>query len=229
MYFNAVLFAWHLHFSIYYISTTERIYEEISIASWWTFRVRVTVSSFKKAWTTHRQQAHTHKQVAYVAWWWGVLHKDVWMKLAKVGSLNSLSSFSVFPEGSEGKMGKEEFGEASSSKTERELTECEFHHHLHHHHPHPHHPLSVPHGPWERRWRQEGGRGKKGQRRSGRGGIRRSDQGRKGASKGDRGWQQKAEAEEDRGRRGKGRESWVKLGSQTTSELLTLCRSERTE
>lgn len=110
-------------------------------------------------------------------------------------------------------MGKEEFGEASSSKTERELTECEFHHHLHHHHPHPHHPLSVPHGPWERRWRQEGGRGKKGQRRSGRGGIRRSDQGRKGASKGDRGWQQKAEAEEDRGRRGKGRESWVKLGS----------------
>lgn len=97
VYFNAVLFAWHLHFSIYYISTTERIYEEISIASWWTFRVRVTVSSFKKAWTTHRQQAHTHKQVAYVAWWWGVLHKDVWMKLAKVGSLNSLSSFSVFP------------------------------------------------------------------------------------------------------------------------------------
>lgn len=95
VYFNAVLFVWHLHFSIYYISTTERIYEEISIASWWTFRV--TVSSFKKAWKTQRQQAHTHKQVAYVAWWWGVLHKDVWMKLAKVGSLNSLSSFSVFP------------------------------------------------------------------------------------------------------------------------------------
>lgn len=97
VYFNAVLFAWHLYFSIYYTSTTERIYEEISIASWWTFRVRVTVSSFKKAWKTQRQQAHTHKQVAYVAWWWGVLHKDVWMKLAKVGSLNSLSSFSVFP------------------------------------------------------------------------------------------------------------------------------------
>lgn len=37
------------------------------------------------------------------------------------------------------------------SETERELTECEFHHHLHHHHPHPHHPLSVQHGPWERR------------------------------------------------------------------------------
>lgn len=154
-----VVFAWHLHFSIYYISTTERIYEEISIASWWTFRVRVTVSSFKKAWKTQRQQAHTHKQVAYVAWWWGVLHKDVWMKLAKVGSLNSSSSFSVFPL-KLGKMGKEGFGEASSSKTERELTECEFHHHLHHHHPHPHHPLSVPYGPWERRWRQEGGAGK---------------------------------------------------------------------
>lgn len=75
--------------------TCMRMYEEISIASWWTFRV--TVSSFKKAWKTQRQQAHTHKQVAYVAWWWGVLHKDVWMKLAKVGSLNSLSSFSVFP------------------------------------------------------------------------------------------------------------------------------------
>lgn len=37
------------------------------------------------------------------------------------------------------------------------LTECEFHHHLHHHHPHP--PLSVPHGPWERRWTQEGEEG----------------------------------------------------------------------
>lgn len=37
------------------------------------------------------------------------------------------------------------------------LTECEFHHHLHHHHPHP--PLSVPHGPWERRGTQEGEEG----------------------------------------------------------------------
>lgn len=44
------------------------------------------------------------------------------------------------------------------------LTECEFHH-LHHHHPHPHHPLSVPHGPWERRWRQ-GGVEKKGRVRT---------------------------------------------------------------
>lgn len=51
------------------------------------------------------------------------------------------------------------------SKTGRELTECEFHHHLHHHHPQPHHPLSVPHGPWGRREgrggdrRGEGGEG----------------------------------------------------------------------
>lgn len=94
-------------------------------------------------------------RVANVAWWWGVLALwcvDETGKDRKPSSLSSSSWERNRRENETRGRGLPAVGLGTK------LTECEFHH-LHHHHPHPHHPLSVPHGPWERRWRQEGGDG----------------------------------------------------------------------
>lgn len=88
---------------------------------------------------------------------------DAWMKPAKTGSLPPClpphPHRILFPKCERDRRENETRGrELTAVGLGTKLTECEFHH-LHHHHPHPHHPLSVPHGPWERRWRQEKGVG----------------------------------------------------------------------